>query len=91
MQCISSFFLEPRLWRGNSPKNTYGLQTLFTERSLPPVYEYFVVPIELMDFWMVASGKFTTKRSDNGWIATLSPRKSEIFSGADINYPPYNF
>jgi len=80
MQYIASFF--------NLPKNTYGLQTLSTERSLAPIYEYLVMSTELMDLYTGLGGRITTEKTDNGWIATIISYKDILRT---VSYPPITF
>jgi len=80
MQYIASFF--------NSPKNTYGLQTLSTENSLAPIREYFVMPIELMDLYTGLGGRITTKKTDDGWIVTIISYKDILRT---VSYLPITF
>lgn len=80
MQYIASFF--------NSPKNTYGLQTISTNNSLAPIYTYLVLPIELMDLYTALGGNITTKKTDDGWIGTITSYKDILRT---VSYPHITF
>lgn len=81
MQYIADFF--------NTPKNTYGLQTITTENSLAPIYNYLVLPTELLDYYMyMGLSKITTKKTEDGWVATIISYKDILRT---ISYLPITF
>jgi len=77
---IASFF--------GSPRNNYGLHTISTNNSLAPIYTYLVLPTELMDLYLYMGGKITTKKTDDGWIATITTYKDILRT---VSYPPITF
>lgn len=69
MGYIASFF--------NDLNFSYGLHTISIKNSLAPLTEYLVLPTELMDLYMALGGNITTKKTDGGWIATITSYTSQ--------------
>lgn len=72
----------------NDPNFSYGLRTIIIESSLAPLTEYLVMPTELIDLYMYMGGNIATKKTENGWTATITSYKDILRT---ISFPPITF